>query len=46
MLDLHGPEFNLKSTVFWDVTLCSMVEVYLHFGGTYFFQLQGRRLSV
>jgi hypothetical protein len=28
-------EMIIKSTVFWDVKLCSLVEVYGRFGGTY-----------
>jgi hypothetical protein len=30
-----------KSTVFWDVTLCSPLDNYLRFGGTYWLHLQG-----
>jgi hypothetical protein len=36
---------KLQSTVFWDVTLCSLVEVCRHFGGTYCLHLHVRRLS-
>jgi hypothetical protein len=25
----------LKSTMFWDITQCSLIEVYRHFGGIY-----------
>jgi hypothetical protein len=35
---------TVKSTVFWDVILCSLVEVQ-HFGGTYYLQIQGRRVN-
>jgi hypothetical protein len=29
-----------KNTVFWDVTPCSLVEIYRRFGETYFLRLQ------
>jgi hypothetical protein len=35
----------MQSSVFWDVTPCSLVEVYRHFGVTYRLHLQGRRVS-
>jgi hypothetical protein len=25
----------MKSTIFWDITPCSVLSVYVHFGGTY-----------
>jgi hypothetical protein len=31
----------MKSMIFWDVTVCSPVEVHRHFRGTYRFHLQG-----
>jgi hypothetical protein len=34
-----------KSTIFWNVTPCSIVEVDLCFGGMYCLHLQRRRLS-
>jgi hypothetical protein len=34
-----------KSTVFWDVTLCSSLEIYRRFGGTRWVQFKGRRGS-
>jgi hypothetical protein len=36
---------TISSTVFWDVTPCSQVEVHGRFGRTYFLHLQGRRIS-
>jgi hypothetical protein len=35
----------MKSTVFWDITLCSPLKVNRRFGGTYRLHLQGRRIS-
>jgi hypothetical protein len=35
-----------KCTVFWDVTLFSLVEVYWWFGGTYLLYLHGRSLQL
>jgi hypothetical protein len=35
----------MKSTIFWDITPCSPLEVNRRFGGTYRFHLQGRRIS-
>jgi hypothetical protein len=34
-----------KSTIFWDITPCSPLEVNRLFGGTYRLHLQGRRIS-
>jgi hypothetical protein len=34
-----------ESTVFQNMTLCSLVEVYQLFGGTCCFHLQGKKLS-
>jgi hypothetical protein len=34
---------TVKITVFWDVTLYSLVEVYQHFRGKYCLHLQGQR---
>jgi hypothetical protein len=34
----------MESTILFDVTSCSLVEVYWHFGGTYCLYFQGRRL--
>jgi hypothetical protein len=36
---------SLKSTVFWNVILCSLKDIYWYFGGVVFFHLQGRRES-
>jgi hypothetical protein len=33
---------NMKITAFWDVTPCSLVEMYCHFGGTSCLHLWGR----
>jgi hypothetical protein len=41
MLWLHK-YFQKKSTIFWDVTPCSLVEVYPHFGGIYRLHIQGQ----
>jgi hypothetical protein len=30
----------MKCTILWDVTLCSLIEVSQHFGGTYYLHLQ------
>jgi len=32
----------MNYTIFYDVTPCSLVGIYHHFGGTYCLQLQGR----
>jgi hypothetical protein len=32
---------TMKSTIFWDVTLCRQVEVYQCYGGTYCLHLWG-----
>jgi hypothetical protein len=34
-----------NSTTFWDVTPCSLVEIFLRFGGTYCLHRQGRKVS-
>lgn len=36
---------TVKTTVFWNVTTLSLVEVCLRYGGTYYLLLQGRRIS-
>jgi hypothetical protein len=36
---------SVKRTVVCDATLCSPVEVYRHFGGTYCLHLQGRSIA-
>jgi hypothetical protein len=35
----------MKSTIFWDIMLCSPLKVNQHFRGTYHLHLQGRRIS-
>jgi hypothetical protein len=35
----------LKSTIFWEITPCSLLKVNRRFEGTYRFHLQGRRIS-
>jgi hypothetical protein len=35
----------MKSTIFWDITPCSLLKVNRRFGGTYRLHLQGRRTS-
>jgi hypothetical protein len=35
----------MKSIIFWDITLCSLLKVNGCFGGTYRFRLQGRRIN-
>jgi hypothetical protein len=35
----------VKSTIFWDITLCSLMDVYWCVGGMRCFHLQGPRLS-
>jgi hypothetical protein len=35
----------MKSSIFWDITLCSPLNVNRRFGGTYRLHLQGRRIS-
>jgi hypothetical protein len=35
----------MKSTIFWDITLCSPLSANLRFGGTYRPHLQGRKIS-
>jgi hypothetical protein len=34
----------MRTVIIWDVTLCSLVEVHLHFGGPYCQHLLGRRV--
>jgi hypothetical protein len=34
-----------EETVFWDVTLYSLVEVYQHFRGKWYLHLQGQRAN-
>jgi hypothetical protein len=34
-----------KSTIFWDITPCSLLSVNRRFGGTYRLHLQGRRIG-
>jgi hypothetical protein len=36
----------MKSTIFLDITPCSLLKVKRRFGGTYRFRLQGRRISL
>jgi hypothetical protein len=36
---------KLKSTIFRDITLCSLLKVNPRFGGTYHLHLQGRKIS-
>jgi hypothetical protein len=45
MLDLRFPWLTMKNTAFWDMTLCSLIEVYCSFRGTYCHHLQGQRVS-
>jgi hypothetical protein len=35
----------IKSTIFWDITPCSLLKHNRHFGETYLLDLQGRRIS-
>jgi hypothetical protein len=35
----------MKSSIFWDITSCSPLEVNRHFGGIHRHHLQGRRIS-
>jgi hypothetical protein len=36
---------ELKITVFWDVVLCNLEEIYQRLGGTYCLHLQGKRVG-
>jgi hypothetical protein len=45
-LERSKQEDKEKSTVFWVVTICSLIEVYRRFGGMYYFHLQGRIVSL
>jgi hypothetical protein len=36
---------TMKSYIFWDILLCSLMKVSRCFEGTYRFHLQGRRIS-
>jgi hypothetical protein len=36
---------KLKSSIFWDITPCSLLKVKRRLGGIYRFHLQGRRIS-
>jgi hypothetical protein len=40
-----GLMIYIKSTIFWDITPCSPLNVNRRFGGTYRLYLQGRRIS-
>jgi hypothetical protein len=42
---LHKFVYNMKSTIFWDITPCSSWKVNRRFGGTHRLHLQGRRIS-
>jgi hypothetical protein len=33
----------MEVTVFWDATLCNLIEVYERFGGIWYFHLQGKK---
>jgi hypothetical protein len=45
MARYEQPEFlRALSSVFWDMTACSLVEVECHFRGMYDFHLQGQRI--
>jgi hypothetical protein len=35
----------MKSTIFWDITPCSLLRINRCFGGTYCLQLQGQKIS-
>jgi hypothetical protein len=37
--------YNMKSSIFWDITPCSPMNFNRRFGGTYRLHLQGRRIS-
>jgi hypothetical protein len=37
---------NSVSTIFWNLTMCSTVEVHRRFGGTYFLHLLDLRISL
>lgn len=39
--DILGAEVTMKAIVFWDVTLDSLVEICVPFGGTWCLHLQG-----
>jgi hypothetical protein len=36
---------SMKSTIFWDVTLCSLVKANRHFKGAYHLNLESQRIS-
>jgi hypothetical protein len=38
-------EMDMKSSVFWVMTLCIPLRVNLRFAGTYYLLLQGRRVN-
>jgi hypothetical protein len=42
---LSAVTMKSRPTVLWDLAPCSPVEVYRHFGGTFCFSLQGRKVS-
>jgi hypothetical protein len=36
----------MKINIIWDIALCTPVEIYLRFGGTYCLNLQGQRVAL
>jgi hypothetical protein len=41
----HPTMLRMKSTIFWELTQCSLVEFRHRFGRTYFLHLYGRKMS-
>jgi hypothetical protein len=44
-MEEYSTYFFIKSTIFWDITPCSLLKVNRRFGETYHLHLQGGKIS-